>query len=375
MAEKKSETLGTDSLLPFEQGAERINPGDAFESLFGALDSDPELARDFGEEQPGARDRDPDEEGESSRSGDDDEDRGEVDDDLLDLAEDDEEDQDDPGDGDESDDDSEGERDDDDDGEDLYEVVSDGKTRRVSLQELKDGWSRTQVFTERTTEAARIKREAEAEVAQTREMRAQYVRQLEKLEAAMAEQIGPEPDWDALRREDPTKFAVEFADFQRKKEAQNRVKAEKQAEHDRLREEEATLYARHIETEYERLLEAIPEWKDDSVRKAQQAELVQYAQTTYGYTREQLDAVADHNLLLILRKAMEFDRREQRGRDKVDKAKEKVKRKMPSGGRDRRPSTKQSKTARAQQRKLRDRLNRTGDPVVGRALLETMLED
>ena len=50
-------------------------------------------------------------------------------------------------------------------------------------------------------------------------------------------------------------------------------------------------------------MDAIPEWKDDKVARTEQTDLLTFAET-FGFSAEEVNSVADHRMILLLRAAM-----------------------------------------------------------------------
>lgn len=219
---------------------------------------------------------------------------------LLDDAEPTDEDVDDDGDEPESDEDTPG-----DESNRTFTVTIDGKEEQVTLEELQKGYSRTKVFTQRTQEAAEIRKAAEAERAKIAEERAIVAQLAEQFQKALVE-AEPEPDWEELERTDPMEWT-----FQRQKWL------EKRAEADRAKAVQAELERRNAElmrasleetltTERSKLLEKVPEWADESKAKSELAEIRAGMLAEYGYTDEEAAQIYDHRAVLALRDAVRY---------------------------------------------------------------------
>lgn len=188
----------------------------------------------------------------------------------------------------------------------LIPVKIDGKTERLTLDELKKGYSRTKVFTQKTMEAAEIRKQAEAVTTTLQEERtylAALAQQLtEKL--AAAEQ---EPDWATLRETDPVEWAI-----------QKQVWADKAAERGRLRKLNDELLARNaanqeasqaklLEDERGKLFDKVPAWKKDGAAAAKElAAIGRFMVDELGFTEAEAGQVYDHRAVLALRDAMRF---------------------------------------------------------------------
>ena len=253
-------------------------------------------------------------------------------------------------DGDESDED-EGEQD------DLVEVKVSGKTLKVKLDELKKGYSRTADYTKKTQALATERKAFEQEQAATREAREQYQQNLGLLQQALANIGEDEPDWNELRRTNPTQYAVRWADKQQRDQQLAVIRSEQA----RLEQEQQEERARHMDVviaaERERLLEAIPEWKDETKAAQGKKALKDYALNEYGFSEEELGNVTDHRVMVMLRKAMLFDRQLAKGtkliRDKTKPTKKGAVMKPGS------PTQRKSSDKRTLERD-RDKLARTG---------------
>jgi hypothetical protein len=202
----------------------------------------------------------------------------------------------------------------------LYEVVlPGGEVERLPLDELKRGYSRTRDYTQKTQAAAELKRQLEAEAGQTREQRAKYAELIDKVGQALERMNGPEPDWNKVRAEQPDEYPALWTDWQRRQKASADVQAEK----DRLAaEERADLARRHQEfvaAEAQRLEAAIPEFRDPEKRRAGMTELATYARGM-GFADQDIAAIADHRVVLLLRKAQAYDRLQQKRPDVTGKA-------------------------------------------------------
>jgi hypothetical protein len=165
-------------------------------------------------------------------------------------------------------------------------------------------------------------------------------------------------NWQELRATDPAEYAA------RRQEHLEAVQA-LQGRKARLREsvsqwraqqaaEQETALAKTLEVEAQKLLDRIPDWRDPEKAKKGKADLSAYLSDTYGYTPEQVGAVADHRLVDIVRKAMLYDQ--------IGKARPEAKRTVKIGDKVLTPGTRQTRDdARAEDLKTaRDRLRKTG---------------
>lgn len=249
-------------------------------------------------------------------------------------------------------------------------VQVDGEEQEVTLDEARAGYMRQADYTRKTQQVAEERRAIKEEVEGLRTERSEYAERLRALEQVIEANSPEEPDWDALREEDPARFAQEFAAWQKRqqrlqalREEHQRVRAEQQAEF-----EEA--YQEHIREEKRKLHLAVPEWQDQEKATADKKRMAEYAESEYGYTSEDLAQVSDHRLLLMLRKAMLYDQMSEKGKKVRKKAKKrKAKNLKPGSSGSRKKRKKKGSDAR---KRLRE-TGRVDDAAA--ALLETLPED
>jgi len=309
---------------------EGVSAEEAAAGLFDALGSDddelfeePELEQSTPED--GESDDDEDEEIEFDESSDD----------LDDEDEDD------------SDEDSEDESDDDEDdeGEDeaLYEVPgSDGE--KVTLEEALAGYSRTADYTRKRQRDAAEHADAMTEV---REVRTKYADGLEKLQETLS-QLGPKAPDAALRKTNPGEFAAQTAEYQAYQDTLSRVGEAR----DNIAEEVSSevLQARqdHVNNEWAKIVDAVPEWKDSEVATKDLAALRKFAMADYGFAAEEIDQLADSRLFLMLKENHDLKAKRKGGKKKIEQKKKSSKRLAPGSARTPKTRTKGRKKAQKQ---------------------------
>jgi hypothetical protein len=170
---------------------------------------------------------------------------------------------------------------DDDDQSRLYRVKVAGEELDVTLPELISGYSRSVDYVRKTQEVAELRRTATAHEEQAFRASEAYAQRLEIVGNALAGVLPPDK-LEALHKE-----------YQDVRDAQAAHLAEQRAA--------------HLETEAKRLLEALPEWKDAERSSEEKRALVEYA-ADLGFSADDLAGIEDHRAMLILRKAMLYDR-------------------------------------------------------------------
>lgn len=288
-------TPAADSVAGTEDGAES-NDGsletaaEALQGIPGLLDDD-----DDDEEQEGSN---------AQESSDTDDDADETEDDESEDTED--ADEDDEDDEQETEDEDEESDEDDDEEAELITVKVDGKKKRVTLDELKKGYSRTEVFTQRTQEASATRKQAEAALADIAKEREVLVKALEEVAGIKKAIAGDEPDWARLREGDPVEYTYQRELYRERQEEIARLAGVSQELQKRNAEEARKGQAERVKAEHAKLMEAVPAWEDSSVMEKDLSEIRQNAKDALGFTDEELDTIADSRAVLALRDAARY---------------------------------------------------------------------
>lgn len=234
----------------------------------------------------------------------------------------------------------------------LYTVKVDGEDYEVSLDELRNGYSRTQFFTQRSQELAEQRKAFEAQQAETQQLRDSYAQQLELLTQQIQQTTPQEPDWVGLAREvtaeeynaikaqyDNQKAALAQAEQER-----NRIAQEQQAE-----QQEAM--KKHLASQRDEMMNRIPSWQDETTRNEERLEVIKYAQRRIGFSEEEISNASDARAIELLYKAWKWDNLQ----EKKPNAKKRT-RKAPKMAKAGQPKTKAQVASRSRQQAM-ERLN------------------
>lgn len=188
----------------------------------------------------------------------------------------------------------------------VFTVKVDGKEVEVTLNELQNGYSRTQDYTRKTQQVAEARKELEAESAAIRAEREQYAQLLGALQQQL-ESAGEQPiDWDRLYAEDPIEWVRQRELVRDKQERQAAIQSEQQRLSQLTAQQRADEMKATLAKESEELIKAVPEWKDPKKAKAEKQMLIEFGQKI-GYSEDELKNVFDHRAVITLRKAALYD--------------------------------------------------------------------
>lgn len=341
-----------DTLMPWEEAGVA---GPDKEALLGAWDSAKEDPDDAEE------DLDDEDADDAELPQSDDEDEEEDEDESEESDEDDEDD--------ESD---EEEEDDEEEAEELFEVPGpDGTVEKLTKEDLVKGHLRQADYTRKTQEVAKER----AEVSTKRE---EYLGRLARVDTILNALVpAEEPDWGKLREENPGEYAAQREEWRGHREKVAAVQAEmERVEAEAFEEHQKALQA-YAEAENQRLLEAVPAWKDPSERTKAQQRLYKFAQERYGFSDAELGTLIDHRLVRLVLDAANGIEISTKGKEKVEeavKAKAKKKATLKPGASTARLDGAKAKTRKAKRTSL-EKLAKSGKDEDALAVFGAFLED
>lgn len=190
-----------------------------------------------------------------------------------------------------------------------WEIEVDGKPQKIKKSEAPDLIRRGMFeadYRKKTAEAAEQRRKDEDNRRQL-EQRQQFVAsQLEVYVASLhRELVGSQPD-PKLIDEDPQEFMrqqtaynARAQQFQQAMQYRQVINAQQEQESQRQR-------AEVVQQENERLLEAMPELRDEKVRTEAFSGVARFLQSA-GYTPEEMNALTDHRAVMVAMKAAKYD--------------------------------------------------------------------
>jgi len=241
--------------------------------------------------------------------------------------------------------------------EDLkYTIKVDGEELEVGIDELKNGYQRQADYTRKSQALAEQRKETEQiqsermQLEQERQMYANGLQMLQEQQTAKLEDFD-KVEWETLKQEDPYAYMIKKDEYRDAQERVGNLQAEQQLVQQEQSKQMQQARAHFVQQEYARLVNALPEWndKDSTIKK----DIQEYA-TSVGFRPEEINQLADHRSVLVIKKAMEFDKLTK----KVAPKKKAVKKvpKVQKAGR----GTSKEETAAEATNKKRARLRKSG---------------
>lgn len=245
----------------------------------------------------------------------------------------------------------------------IFTVKLDGKDVQFTESELQNSVLRHADYTRKTQALAEERKAYQAEDARVKEERAQYAQLLPVL-AQQIQAALPQPPDPKLRENDPISYMLAKDEYEEKMGRLQAANAEMQRLQQVQREEQEQQLKQVVSQSFSKMLELIPEWKDQKVYEKDRNDLRRYLNSS-GYSDEEINQAYDPRAIAMARKAMKLDQLNAR-RPRADAPLEKALRPVPPTNS---PAPRRAKEAQV----LRKRLEQTGKVEDAAAAIRSLL--
>ena len=195
--------------------------------------------------------------------------------------------------------------------EDLkYTIKVDGEELEVGIDELKNGYQRQADYTRKSQALAEQRKETEAiqsERMQLEQERQMYANGLQMLQEQQTNKLQEyqDTDWTALKNEDPYEYMLKRDEYREAKDKAQNVQQQQVLIQQEQADEVARARAHFVQQEYSRLVDALPEWNDE--KSTVKTDVQEYAKSV-GFRPDEINQLAAHRSVLVIKKAMEYDK-------------------------------------------------------------------
>jgi hypothetical protein len=248
-----------------------------------------------------------------------------------------------------------------------YRVKANGEELEVSLDELLNGYSRTADYQKKTQSLAEQRKAVEAErskIEETAKVRDTYAQRLQVIEQLLQQQSGTE-NLAELRENDPIAYALAIADRSEKEKQLSAIQAERQRVQQEQAQEQSKVLQSHIQQEQQKLVELIPEFKDEAKAEVIRRDIRSYAKSI-GFSDQELSQVYDSRAVSALYKSMMYD--------KLVAGKPSTHKKVQSAPKTLKPGTSNPKSSESEAKKKDfERLRQSGNKKDAARLFERFL--
>lgn len=211
-------------------------------------------------------------------------------------------------------------------------------------------------FNRTINEAAEAKRKAESTGQHLAETLNTYLARVAAFDPILSE--GMNTDWTALAKDDPIAWVEKKAAYDQRIQDYSQARAQQeQLAHGEIVQRKAV--------ESQKLLERIPEWKDQKAYDAERPQILE-AGKHYGFTEAELSNVMDHRAVAMLRDAMLYRK------GQADKTALEAKKVVPLRGRTQAPGR---TVDRAGKQSIMDKISSTTNLHDRAALVASMIGD
>ena len=191
-----------------------------------------------------------------------------------------------------------------------FRVKANGEEKDVTLNELVEGYQKGSDYTKKSQELATQRKAVEAEahaVNEAMQMREQYAQRLGQVQQLLAQDANDGTNLEELRENDPIQYAIKVAE----KTENNKKLQLLQQEQNRLAGAQKNQVAQHqakmIAHESEMLTEKVKEFSDPKKAEQIKNDIRSFGKSV-GFSDQELSQVYDHRHVMILQKAMEYDK-------------------------------------------------------------------
>ena len=248
-----------------------------------------------------------------------------------------------------------------------YTVKAAGEEKQVTLDELMQGYQLGADYTKKTQEVAEQRKAVEAEqqaIQEAKQVRDAYAQRLQAIEQFLTTGEDSPEQLAEMKENDPIGYAVKVAELTEKKEQLAQVRAEQQRLAQQQQAEQQQNMAKFVQQEATKLSQVLPEFSDPAKGENLRSEIRNYGKSV-GFTDNELSQVYDSRHVLILHKAMQYD--------KLQKAKPKVTKKVAQAPKMVKSGTKVKAGNRDARKQQMAKLKQTGRAADAAALFEDFI--
>ena len=190
-----------------------------------------------------------------------------------------------------------------------YTVKSGGEEKEVTVEDLISGYQKGDDYTKKSQALAEQRKAVEAEahaVQEAMQLREQYAQRLDQVKVLL-ENSDEQVDLDELKENDPITWSIKVAEKTENNKKLNLIQQEQnrlaQAHQKQVSEQQAKLVAH----EAEMLTSKVKEFSDPKKAEQIKGEIRNFGKSI-GFSDQELAQVYDHRHVMVLQKAMAYDR-------------------------------------------------------------------
>jgi hypothetical protein len=193
--------------------------------------------------------------------------------------------------------------------EQTYSVTVAGEEKELTLSELKSLAQQGADYTKKTQQVAEQRKALEAEakaIDEARYLRDAYAERLQAMEQLLS---APEQNenLEYLKESDPIGYAVKVAELSQQKEQLQAIQVERQRIAEQQQAEQQQALQSYLAQQSAKLAEVLPEYTDPVKGEVLRSDMRSFAKNI-GFSDDDLKMVRDSRQVLVLHKAMLYDK-------------------------------------------------------------------
>ena len=191
-----------------------------------------------------------------------------------------------------------------------FRVKANGEEKDVTLNELVEGYQKGSDYTKKSQALADDRKKVEAEahaVSEAMQMREQYAQRLGQVQQLLEQDANDGVNLEELKENDPIQYAIKVAE---KTENNKKIQLINQ-EQSRLAQAQKAQVAQHqakmVAHESEMLLSKVKEFSDPKKAEQIKNDIRSFGKSV-GFSDDELAQVYDHRHVIVMQKAMAYDK-------------------------------------------------------------------
>ena len=191
-----------------------------------------------------------------------------------------------------------------------FRVKANGKETDVTLDELVSGYQKGEDYTQKSQALAEQRKAVEAEayiVNEATQLREQYSRRLGQVQQLLNEQNDSQVNLEELKENDPIQYAIRVAEQTENNKKLQLLQREQSKLANAQQQQVAQHQAKVVAHEASVLSDKVKEFSDPKKSEQLKGEIRNFGKSI-GFTDNELSQVYDHRHVMVMQKAMEYDK-------------------------------------------------------------------
>jgi hypothetical protein len=191
-----------------------------------------------------------------------------------------------------------------------YRVKASGEEKDVTLDELVSGYQKSTDYTQKSQQLAEERKKVEAhaqEVQNAMRTREAYAQKLSQVEQYLVNSQDPSENLEELKENDPIQYAIKVAEQTEANKKINAIRQEQQKVAQEQHHYQLQQQNQVVQNEAKMLSEKVKEFSDPKKAEQIKNDIRNFGKSV-GFSDQELAQVYDHRHVIILQKAMEYDK-------------------------------------------------------------------